>query len=729
MTKISQRATATVVLLLLGTAAFWWLSGREAPAGGTSPAAPNRQEQLWVGTPRRVPGTMLAAQRAASFDDIRVIEDRFAGCPVLGQRQTARIENGFTKISRVRLIRKDDFKYPLIRIEEELVGSAQGDRLTKQTAMVGDHVLVKLQDPKISEATLLAQLKDAGASIRRKMPASGTWLVAFANPTVDTVPQAMARLSALKPWVRYAEPDYIVHAAVTPNDASFDNLWGMNNTGQSAGVEDADIDAPEAWDLSTGSSAVVVAVVDSGIDLTHPDLIDNLWTNPGEIDGNGLDDDANGYVDDTRGWDFVNGDNNPSDDNSHGTHCAGTIGGVGDNSLGVSGVCWDVSLVGLKFLDAAGSGSLSDGIEAIAYATHAGVALTSNSWGGGGFSQAMSDAIDEADAAGVLFIAAAGNDGTNMEFAPGYPASYVSPNVISVAAITRSDTLADYSNYGITTTDLGAPGSEIYSTIPGGGYGIKSGTSMATPHVAGACALLLSYRPGLTHSQVKDLLLSAVDVTPALSGATVSGGRLNLYNALLAADDILATPGTDLVASGPIGGPFTPDSKTYTLTNNSANASNWTASVDRSWVTLSGVSGNLASGASIEIQAALNSETVELLAGDHTATITFTSVTTGRTQLRQVNLRVTPPPVYVFNLDSDPGWARTGAWQYGVPTGQGALLYGKPDPASGATGNQVFGVNLTGDYSTTVASPEYLTAGPFDLSAHHGSTLRFQRWL
>jgi subtilisin family serine protease len=276
--------------------------------------------------------------------------------------------------------------------------------------MVGDHVMVKLRDPKMAEAALLALLSDGSATVRRRMPASGLWLVAFAEPKVDTVPRAVSRMAKLKDHILVVEPDHIMTAQAMPNDASFSTLWGMHNTGQSGGTVDADIDAPEAWDLSTGSHDVVVAVIDTGIDQTHPDLLANLWTNPGEIADNGLDDDGNGYVDDTRGWDWVNSDNNPNDDNGHGTHCAGTIGGTGNNDTGVAGVCWQVSLLGLKFLNASGNGFESDGAEAIAYATDLGVTLTSNSYTGTSYTQAMKDTIDEAHEAGILFVAAAGNN-------------------------------------------------------------------------------------------------------------------------------------------------------------------------------------------------------------------------------------------------------------------------------------------------------------------------------
>jgi len=258
-------------------------------------------------------------------------------------------------------------------------------------------------------------------------------------------------------------------------------LWGLHNTGQTGGGSDKDIDGPEAWDLLTGSKDVLVGIIDTGIDRNHEDLSENMWTNPNEIAGNGVDDDQNGYIDDIHGWDFYNNDNNPHDDNSHGTHCAGTIGAVGNNGKGVVGVSWKVSMVGLKFLGGSGGGYLSDGIKSIAYATKIGVDLTSNSWGGGGYSSSMKTAIDEAAAAGIGFVAAAGNHAGDNDAYPSYPASYESENVISVGAHDHFAKSAYFSCYGKTSVDLFAPGVNILSTIPGNGYASYSGTSMAHP--------------------------------------------------------------------------------------------------------------------------------------------------------------------------------------------------------------------------------------------------------
>ncbi|MFM8926130.1 MAG: S8 family peptidase, partial [Microcystis panniformis] len=324
--------------------------------------------------------------------------------------------------------------------------------------------------------------------------------------SVDTI---LAQYGS-NPIFEYIEPDYIVTKgtisplATFPNDPSFNQLWGLHNTGQNGGTPDADIDAPEAWDIQTGNPNLVIGVIDTGVDYNHPDLASNIWTNPGEIAGDGIDNDGNGYIDDIHGWDFAYNDNDPSDVHGHGTHISGTIAGKGNNGVGVTGVAWNAKIMPLKFLNDQGSGSTSNAILAINYATAKGVKLTNNSWGGGVYSQALYDAINAAGQAGALFIAAAGNDAKNTDTSPSYPASYDLPNIISVASTTRTDALSSFSNYGLTSVDLGAPGSDIYSLAPGGGYATLSGTSMASPHVTGAAALLWSQNPTWTAQQVKN---------------------------------------------------------------------------------------------------------------------------------------------------------------------------------------------------------------------------------
>jgi len=336
--------------------------------------------------------------------------------------------------------------------------------------------------------------------------------------------------------VEFAEPNYIRYLNAIPNDPGYAaNMWGLNNTGQTAGIFDADIDAPEAWTITTGSSAVIVADIDSGMDMTHPDLVANLWTNPNEIANNGIDDDANGYIDDIHGWDFGENDNNPSDTISscggHGTHTAGTIGASGNNGAGITGVNWTVSLMPLKVFKPIFGGIFCTAdsaaiIGAINYASMMGARVSNNSYGGGPASQAEQSAIQASKA---LFVAAAGNDGANNDLTPSYPANYPLDNVLSVAATDHNDAMAIFSNFG-TSVHLAAPGVSILSTLPNNQYDFYDGTSMAAPHVTGVAALLLAQNPNLTINELKRLLLDGVDLIPGLNVAT--SGRLNAFTSL-----------------------------------------------------------------------------------------------------------------------------------------------------------------------------------------------------
>jgi thermitase len=349
--------------------------------------------------------------------------------------------------------------------------------------------------------------------------------------------------------VEFAEPNYVLHALgerdeeeQMPNDVDFNKLWGLKNVGQkdSGGVDGlagADIDAAKAWTITKGNKAIIVGVIDTGVDYTHPDLAANIYRNPGENgDGkqtNGIDDDANGFVDDHVGWNFAGvSTNNPMDDNEHGTHVSGTIAGSGNNGVGVAGVNWEGSVLPIKFLTGSGSGTLADAVKAIQYSVLMNVHMTNNSWGGGGFTQSMFDAIKSARDKGQLFIAAAGNSAQNSDSRPHYPAGYQLENVIAVAATTNLDTLASFSTYGKRTVHIAAPGHKIYSTVPNGGYDSFSGTSMASPHVAGAAALLWGTDPTMTYDVVKDRLLRSRDFIGGLSRKVQTSGRLNINNAI-----------------------------------------------------------------------------------------------------------------------------------------------------------------------------------------------------
>jgi subtilisin family serine protease len=307
--------------------------------------------------------------------------------------------------------------------------------------------------------------------------------------------------------------------------------------------------------LSVTPPTVVVAVIDSGIDLSHPALAANIWTNPGEIAGNGLDDDRNGFVDDIHGWNFVANDANVQDGYGHGTHVAGIIGATGNNGVGVTGLNWNVSIMTLRFQDDRGVGYTGDAIKAVQYATMmrrdygVNVVVVNASWGGGtGYSSLLETAIRDAGSAGITFVAAAGNSGANNDVVTRYPSGYDLPNVIAVGACDSTGTLAGFSDYGATSVDLVAPGTSIYSTLPRGQYGWLAGTSQATPHVSGTVALLAAAKPGISVAEVRSAILGSVDHLPALTGKVATGGRLNAFAAL----GSLGVPATAPATTAPV---------------------------------------------------------------------------------------------------------------------------------------------------------------------------------
>ncbi len=349
------------------------------------------------------------------------------------------------------------------------------------------------------------------------------------------------------------EPDYKIEASLNSNDPRAGELWGMQK-----------INARGAWDMSTGGSNVVVAVLDSGVDYNHPDLTNNMWRNPGETAGNNVDDDGNGYVDDIYGIDTANDDTNPLDDNGHGTHVSGTIGATGNNAQGVVGVNWSVKIMALKFLTSGGSGNLSAAIKAIDYMVDmkqrgVNIKVSNNSWGGEGYSQALFDAVSRARDAGIVFAVAAGNKAYNNDVTPAYPASYDLDNVVSVAATDRDDNLASFSNYGSTSVHIAAPGVSILSTLPNGDYGTLSGTSMATPHVAGALALLLAHDSGLTYRQAIDRLYYTGTDLASLSGVIMTGRSLNAQRLLANNGSAIPAPPQESCSYSVETGTYTPD--------------------------------------------------------------------------------------------------------------------------------------------------------------------------
>lgn len=365
--------------------------------------------------------------------------------------------------------------------------------------------------------------------------------------SVDVV--RLVKEVAQHPAVQVAELEGIFRPDTTPNDLVA-LQWNLENSGQRKGALDADVDAPEAWSQGQDCSSVVVAVVDTGIALAHPDLAPNLWSNPGEIPNNGYDDDGNGYADDVSGWNFVNNTNQSNDDVNHGSHVSGIIGAVGNNKDqtqaalgedGMVGICWKARLMSVKALGRFW-GSTSSVVAGFEYAIHNGAQIINASLSSPRSSDALFAAIEEAASLGILVVVSAGNDGQDIDAIPVYPASYDLPNLLTVAASTRTDTLASFSNYGDETVDLAAPGLDIYSTMVKSPYGLMSGTSMAAPHVTGAAAMLWARHDELSYEDIRDALLAAVDVEDGLSIASKTGGRLNLFTSLVKSDEAAGVP-------------------------------------------------------------------------------------------------------------------------------------------------------------------------------------------
>ena len=407
---------------------------------------------------------------------------------------------------------------------------------------VAGQIIVKVKE-EANLGDLRAINRRNDARLKEEIPQTDVSVVDLPKdlPVKDAV-----KLYDKSPDVAYVQPDYVLYPTATPRDPYYNRMYNLNNTGQTGGTRDADIDAPQAWNVTTGRRATVVAVIDTGVDISHPDLRNNIWTNPGESGRdsrgrnkatNGKDDDHNGYVDDVHGWDFFHDNNSVydrGDGDDHGTHVAGTIAARGNNGIGVTGVNWHARIMPLKFIGG-GYGTSSGAIKAIDYAINKGVKISNNSYGGAGYEPAMHDAIARANKAGLLFVAAAGNEGVNNDTKPDYPSSYDLPNVISVAATGAKDGLASFSNYGAKTVDLAAPGVNILSTLPGGRYGYYSGTSMASPHVAGVAALIKSRHPAYGAGTIKAQILRYADRKSKLRGKVATAGRLNAWASLMQA--------------------------------------------------------------------------------------------------------------------------------------------------------------------------------------------------
>ncbi|MCX7978346.1 MAG: S8 family serine peptidase [Bdellovibrionaceae bacterium] len=437
-------------------------------------------------------------------------------------------------------------KRGIVFVAAGLIGMSQAyasDRAKEPEAVPGEYI-VKLRDQvplsAFDRQALSYQLR---SWVKDTIPSYNIAIIK--RPTFELQASAIRAVAAL-PEVEYVEPNYIYRVKRLPNDPMLNQLWGIRNFGQKdssgvTGVAGVDVAAEAAWNISTGDPNLVVAVIDTGVDYNNPDLRPNMWVNELEARGQkGVDDDGNGYVDDVHGFafDVGAGITDPMDDHGHGTHCAGTIGAKGDDGRGIVGVVWNTKIMAVKFLSAAGSGTLEGALKSIDYAVRNGAKVLSNSWGGGGYSQSLKEAIERSLAAGAVFVAAAGNESNDNDANPTYPATYDIPNVISVAAIDNKGRLASFSNYGKKRVHVAAPGVNVLSTTTSG-YESWSGTSMATPHVSGVVALLLSVHPQLKAEEVRHRLIQTASRVGGLRTKVASGG---IVNAIAAIEDRQPAP-------------------------------------------------------------------------------------------------------------------------------------------------------------------------------------------
>lgn len=419
--------------------------------------------------------------------------------------------------------------------------STYGIKGDNKPEVVPGQFLVKLK-PQFQALNANSVAKSLGVEVTGRISDSSEW-IAVRRPTMETTTYALSAMKS-SALVAKVEPNYIYKAVKLPNDPELQNLWGMHNTGQTIVVKNdegeetylgrsgVDIGMEKAWDIQTGSKNVVVAVIDTGVDYKNENIVDNMWVNEAEKNGlPGVDDDNNGFVDDVYGYDFANNDGDPMDDHGHGTHCSGTIGASGNDGKGIVGVNWNVRIMAVKFLGVDG-GTTEGAIAGIDYATKMGADIMSNSWGGGGESEALKEAIQRANDAGILFLAAAGNNGTNNDEMAFYPANYDVANLISVAAVDNSGQLADFSCYGPTKVHVAAPGVAVLSSILDSKMDYWSGTSMATPHVSGVAALVLANEPDLTVAELRERLLKTSQPMFTLKNMITTGGMINAYYAL-----------------------------------------------------------------------------------------------------------------------------------------------------------------------------------------------------
>lgn len=520
--RIGAPSIVVIAIAVLASCAMVWLMmhPRGQPSETASAAGHTRRASGVAGAaasePKPVP-PLPGASAAGTLDRARVLAERW---------EPRSAPDGTS--TRVRLARLGD-DGPVVRLVDHYARDPSGQQIAVGTeVMRADAVVVAV--PLDQPATVIAErLRHEDFHVVEPQRFDAVVSVLVPDVTLDGVPELLAALAARVPELP-ADPDFIRFGTqATPNDYDVVRLWGLEK-----------IEAPAAWTVSTGRTDVVVGVIDTGIAVDHPDLVANIWSNPGEVPGNGKDDDADGYIDDINGWNFASNNAVVTDTDGHGTHVAGTIGATGNNGSGITGVNWSVKLMALR----AGSGTFSDTalLNALRYAGRmrqrgVNVVAVNMSVGGLGASASFRQEVLNARDLGLLVVAAAGNlndeaPTANNDLVPVYPASYDVDSIIAVASSNQGDSLSVFSHYGPTTVDLAAPGTSIFSTVTGGAYARYSGTSMAAPHVTGAVALVAAANPGLTGAQIRSRILGTVDPVTALGGKVATGGRLNLRRAV-----------------------------------------------------------------------------------------------------------------------------------------------------------------------------------------------------
>ncbi|MEM0896645.1 MAG: S8 family peptidase [Verrucomicrobiota bacterium] len=469
-----------------------------------------------------------------SEDSSHPVERAIAFGIVLDTRLTSL---GLHQWERVRLVRTP-IQDRLVRVVEEWEMTDPGVPFNRRRDMyLADQLILQVAEG-VDETVLKEAISPAGMRVEERI-SNELYTVRLSKADLDAVPEGLRFFAQHRSIARFAEPDGIGFGGGTPNDTLYSTQWGLHNTGQSGGVSDADVDAPEFWDIIENAPGIVVAVLDSGLNFSHPDLQGIAWNNPGEIPGDGIDNDGSNRVDDVNGWDFVNSDNNPTDDHGHGSNVTGIIAANRNNGTGIAGMIGGVEILVCKILNANNSGFTSHLIAATTYARQRGVPIMNLSLQNYPFSSSLNSEFTACRNAGVFLAICCGNQGVNNDITPNYPSSYSQSNILSVGNHEDDDVRwsgsFNPSNYGLSSVDIFAPGRRIHSPILGSSYSYYTGTSQAAPFVAAIAAAIKYVNPSWTASEIKDSIMGSVILRPAYSGICSTGGRLNAVTAMASA--------------------------------------------------------------------------------------------------------------------------------------------------------------------------------------------------